>query len=171
MVATVIINELTGSTPTKTDKTSGVIRFKNADSAGIDTNNPMVSPVSGNSDYSFEKWLRCEVTVAPDIEISNLEAYADGTMFGGSLVEVYGKVIASHSTPAEATGTTGTPSTPSGTVNIELWTSGAPQSLSSGSFSGTGDMGDHIVLIMEVKAGAVQGALSAETFTIRYDEI
>lgn len=170
MVATVIINELTGAGPAKTDKTSGVVRFKNADDALVDTGNPMVVP-TGNSDYSFEKWLRCEVTVAPDTEITNMEIYTDGTLFGGGDVEVWGKVIASFTQPAEATGTTGVPATPTGLSNIESWVTGAAQTLNAGTVTTTGDAGDNILLVMEVTNTAIQGALAAETLTIRYDEI
>lgn len=61
MAATVQILEKNGAGPTTTDKTSGTIRFKNADNATVDTGNPMVKPGAG-TDYSFEKWLRLNVT-------------------------------------------------------------------------------------------------------------
>jgi len=132
----------------------------------------MVIP-TGDSDYSFEKWLRCEVTIAPDTEITNLEVFTDGALFGGTDVEVYGKIVAaaSFATPVEATGTVGAPTAPVGTANIETWVTGAAQSLNAGVVSTTGDMGDHVVLVMEVTNSATQGTLVAETLTVRYDEI
>ena len=169
MVATVIINEKNDA-GAKTPKTSATVRFKNDDNSDVDTLDPMVVP-TGNSDYSFEKWLQLECTVAPDTEITNGEVYCDGTLFGGTDVEIWGKVITAFATPAEGTGTTGTPSTPTATANIEGWTTGAAQALTLGTVTGIGDMGDHVVLVMEVTSSATQGTLAAETLTFRYDEI
>ena len=47
MAATVQIVEKNGAGGTQTDKTSGTIRFKNADNATVDTGNPMVKPGAG----------------------------------------------------------------------------------------------------------------------------
>ena len=170
MVATVIINELNGAGPAKTPKTSATVRFKNLDNSDVDTANPMVVP-TGNSDYSWEKWLLLECTVAPDTEITNGEVYTDGTMYGGADVEIWGKAITAYSTPAEATGTTGVPTAPTGLANIEGWTTGAAQTLTIGTVTATGDFGDHVLLVMEVTSSATQGTLTAETLTFRYDEI
>ncbi|KKK62608.1 hypothetical protein LCGC14_3002610, partial [marine sediment metagenome] len=50
MPATVLIEELNGAGQTATDKTSGVVRFKNADNAAVDTANPLVIPTA-NREY------------------------------------------------------------------------------------------------------------------------
>ena len=47
MAATVQIVEKNGAGATQTDKTSGNIRFKNADNSTVDTSNPMVKPGAG----------------------------------------------------------------------------------------------------------------------------
>ena len=46
MAATVQIVEKNGAGGTTTDKTSGTIRFKNADNSTVDLVNPMVKPGS-----------------------------------------------------------------------------------------------------------------------------
>lgn len=163
MVATVQIVEKNGAGGTATDKTSGTIRFKNADNATVDNNNPMVIPPSG-SDFSFEKWLRLNVTVAPSVQISNLKFYSDGANGLGTGVLLWAKAVASYATPAEPTGT-------SGYTNAFSYTSGSSLSLGAGTFTGTGEKGDHAVCMMEVQNTATQGQTPSETITFSYDEI
>jgi len=163
MVATVQIVEKNGAGGTPTDKTSGTIRFKNTDDATVDTNDPMVIPGSG-TDYSFEKWLRLNVTVAPDTNISNLKVYTDGANGFGTGVGMHWKAVTAYSTPAEATATTGY-------TDAFTYTSGSALSLGAGPYTGTGEKGDHLVAIMTVADTATQGSLTAETVTFSYDEI
>lgn len=163
MVATVQIIEKNGAGGTATDKTSGTIRMKNADDATVDTNNPMVIPGSG-SDFSFEKWLRLKITVAPSVQLSNLKAYTDGANGLGTGVKLWWKAVSSYSTPAEATATTGY-------TDAFSYTSGAALSLGAGPYSGTGEIGSHLVSMMEVQSTATQGQTPSETVTFSYDEI
>lgn len=163
MAATVQIVEKNGAGATATDKTSGTIRFKNADDATVDNNNPMVVPPSG-SDWSFEKWLRLNVTVAPSVQISNIKFYMDGTNSFGTGVSLWAKAVASYATPAEGTSSTGY-------ADAFSYTSGSPLSLGAGPFAGTGEKGDHVVLLMQVASTATQGSLAAETATFSFDEI
>src|SRR5688572_12487015 len=77
MAATVVINEWNGNS-TKTDKTSSTVRFKSADNATVDTNNPL-SITASNQTYSYEKWLRLAITGTPPSQrINNLKFYTDG---------------------------------------------------------------------------------------------
>ncbi len=46
MAATVIIEELNTGGETATDKTSGTVRFKNADNATVDTSNRLIIQTS-----------------------------------------------------------------------------------------------------------------------------
>lgn len=163
MPATVQIIEKNGAGGTPTDKTSGQIRFKNADNATVDTSNPMVKPGAG-TDYSFEKWLRLNVTGGTYTEITNIRAYCDGSVSFGTGVDVYAKAVASYATPAEATGT-------AGYANISTYTSGSPLSLGAGPFSSTGEKGDHLVMMMAVGTSASGGLTPTETLTIAWDEI
>lgn len=162
MAATVTIVEKNGAGGTPTDKTSGTVRFKNADNSTVDTANPMVKPTSG-TDYSFEKWLRLNVA-GTYTEISNIKAYSDGANGLGTGVGLFAKAVTAYATPAEATATTGY-------TDFFTYTSGSPLSLGAGPFTGTGEKGDHLVMIMTVLDTASGGVTPSETLTIAWDEI
>lgn len=161
MVATVQIVEKNGTAGTNTQKDGGTIRFKNADNATVDTNNPLVVPTSG-TEYSYEKWTRLKVTVAPDTNISNLKFYTDGSN-GWTGVGLHAKAVTAYATPALATATTGY-------TNAFTYTSGSALDLGTAAVTGTGEKGDHAVLIMTVGTSASAGVLTAETATYSYDE-
>ena len=163
MAATVQIQEKNGAGGTPTDKTSGTIRFKNADNATVDTGNPMVKPGAG-TDYSFEKWIRFNVTGGTYTEITNIKAYCDGSVSFGTGVTVYAKAVTTYATPAEATGV-------SGYADISTYTSGSSLSLGAGPYTSTGEKGDHLVMMMAVGTTASGGVTPTETLTIAWDEI
>lgn len=163
MAATVQIIEKNGAGGTPTDKTSGQIRFKNADNATVDTANPMVKPGAG-VDYSFEKWLRLNVTGGTYTEITNIKAYMDGANGLGTGVTLYAKAVTAYSTPAEATSATGY-------TDAFTYTSGAPLSLGAGPYTSTGEKGDHLVMMLAVGTSASGGITSSETLTFGWDEI
>jgi len=165
MVATVIVNEKNGAGETATDKTSGVVRYKNADDANVDANDPMVVPGAG-SDFSFDKWLRLNISVAPDTQIENLKAYTDGANGFGTGVLAWYKTIGTFSTPSA-------PANATGYTDIFTKTSGSPidmDAINTGPFSSTGDIGDYLITMLEVASTATQGALTGETLTFSYDE-
>lgn len=164
MPATVQIIEKNGAGGTGTDKTSGSIRFKNADDATVDLSNPLVVPATSGFDYSFEKWLRLNVTGGSYSQITNVRAYSDGANGMGTGVEVYAKAVASYATPAEATATTGYSS-------FFGYTVGSPLSLGAGPFTGTGEKGDHLVMMARVSEAASGGLTPTETLTIAWDEV
>jgi len=175
MAATVIINEKNGVGETATDKTSGTVRLKNADNATVDTADPLVVPGAGQ-EYSFEKFLRLEATVAPDTEITDVEFFMDGSNDYGTGVKLWGRAIAAYATPAVPPEGVDPPEfpvngTPAAGTDAFSWTSGAPVSLGAGPFTGTGDLADYVVLVMEVEPTAANGSLTAETATFRWDEI
>lgn len=163
MAATVQIIEKNGAGGTGTDKTSGTIRFKNADDATVDLNDPMVVPGSG-TDYSYEKWLRLNVTGGSYSQITDIVAYSDGSNGLGTGVGLYAKAVSSYATPAEATATTGY-------TDFFSYTSGSPLSLGAGPFTSTGEKGDHLVMIATVADTASGGLTSSETLTVSWDEI
>lgn len=163
MAATVTIVEKTGAGGTNTDKTSGTVRFKNADNATVDLNNPMVKPGSG-SDFSFEKWLRMNVTGGTYSQITNVKLYSDGANGLGTGVLIWAKAVTTFATPAEATATTGY-------TNLFSYTSGAALSLGAGPYTSTGEKGDHAVLMAEVQSTASGGLTATETITMAWDEI
>ena len=163
MAATVQIVEKNGAGGTQTDKTSGPIRFKNADNSTVDTSNPMVKPGAG-TDYSFEKWLRFNVSGGTYTEISNIKAYSDGANGLGTGIGLYAKAVTAYSTPAEATATTGY-------TSFFTYTSGSALTLGAGPYTSTGEKGDHLVMIMTVDNTATGGMTPTEALTVGWDEI
>lgn len=174
MVATVIINELNGAGETATDKTSGTVRFKDADNATVDTNDRMVIPATGQN-YSYRKVLRMEITAAPDVDIDNLRAYSDGANGFGSGVKVWYAVTGSYTQPAVPSEANDPPEFPGTTAMVDFFaaTSGSPIDMdgnNSGPFTTTAVIGDYLNLVLEVETGATQGSLTPETLTMAYDE-
>lgn len=163
MSATVQIIEKNGAGGTPTDKTSGTVRFKNADDSTVDLNNPMVVPGAG-TDYSFEKWLRMNVTGGSYSQITNVRAYSDGANGMGTGVGLYAKAVTAYATPVEATST-------SGYADFFGYTSGSPLTLGAGPYTSTGEKADHLVMICTVSSTASGGITPSETLTLAWDEI
>lgn len=172
MAATILIREKNGGGETATDKTSGTIRFKNADNATVDLNNPMVVPPSG-FDWSYQKYVRLHWSVQGGaVQISNLRAYMDGSVSFGTGVDVFGMPLGSYSTPAEETGATGL-------TNMSTYTSGAPLDMdgnNTGPFTpdspfAAADIGDYLMMAMRVGPTASNGITPSESLTFAYDEI
>lgn len=182
MAATVLIREKNTLSETPTDKTSGTVRFKNADNATVDLSDPLQVPTSGQ-EYSVEKWLRANISGGTFTQISNLRAYSDGSNeFGTGVKTWYDTIGAFDSTnggtvPNEANDP---PLGPDDATPMTDWfgtNSGSPADLdaiNTGPFDSTGlpkDIGDYLVLVMEVEPTASQGVLSTETLTVSWDEI
>jgi hypothetical protein len=163
MPATVEIVEKNGAGGTQTNKTGGTVRLKKADNSTVDLVAPLVRPGAG-SDWSFEKWLRLNVTGGAYTQITNVRAYTDGTSGLGTGVNLWARAVASYTTPAQGTDSTGY-------ANAFTYTTGAPLSLGAGPFTGTGERGDHLVLLAEVQSSAAGGLTPAETITVAWDEI
>ena len=183
MAATVIINEYNGAGATKTDKTSGTVRFKNADDANVDLINPLVVPGSGQ-EYSYEKWLRLEITDAGGFtQIDNLRAYSDGANGFGAGVKLWYAVAGGYIQPVVPSEASDPPQSAAAGSPVENMTdlftssSGSPidlDGINTGPFtdgSPAEEVGDFLVLVMEVEPGASQGVLTAETLTFAFDEI
>lgn len=181
MAATVVINEWNGNS-TKTDKTSSTVRFKSADNATVDTNNPLSIPAAGQT-YSYEKWLRMAITGTPPSQrVNNLKFYTDGGNgfdSGSGFVKLWAEVQASGAfrSTAPAVTSSAIPLGGSGSktmTNSFVYTANGALSLSTAAetFSGSGvDIGGFVVLVLEVEPSATQGTLTAETGTFSYDEI
>ncbi len=183
MAATVIINEYNGAGGAKTDKTSGTIRFKNADDATVDLNDPLVIPASGQ-EYSVEKWLRLQITDAGGFtQIDNLRAYSDGANNFGTGVKLWYAVSGTYMQPVTPSEASDPPQSAAAGSPVEdmtdffAATSGAPidlDNINTGPFtdgSPAEEIGDYLVLAMEVETTASQGVLGAETLTFSFDEI
>lgn len=182
MVANVKIEELNTGSETPTNKTSGTVRFKNADDAVVDTNDRLIIPTS-DTEYSFRKMLRLRLGLPADTDVTNLNAYTDGTNNFQSpvtRVKVWYAVKSgalAFSTPTVPLQSEDPPEWPSDAAMSDLFTatSGTPIDLDGftpGPYtSGSIQIGDYLGLVMEVEKSAVQGTLSpAETLTFSFDE-
>lgn len=172
MSATIKFREKNGVGQTATDKTGGTVRFKKADNATVDTNNPMTVPVSGSS-WSFRKYLRLFISAPGGFtQISNLRAYSDGATGFGTGVNCWVKTVGSYATPALETVNTGY-------VALASATAGAPldlDAINAGPFTPDSpfvqkDIGDYIQLALEVLSTAAGGILTGELLTFAWDEI
>jgi len=166
MAATVIIQEWT-STGTRTDKTSGTVRFKNANNATVDLLNPIVKPTTGGGeDISFEKVLRLNVTSSSTTftQIDNIKAYSDGANGMGAGITVLAKSASTWTAPIE-------PATTTGYANFFSHVSTAALALSTGTFADTGVIGDWWRGILRATTAASGGITPGETLTFSYDEI
>jgi len=162
MAASVQLIEKHGVGGTATDKTLQSIRFKNADDALVDTASPMV--VSGVSDFSFEKWLRLNITGGTYTQITNVRAYSDGANGLGTGVLVWAKSVASYLPPTQPTNSSGW------TFFFSLLV-GSPLVLGTGPYTGTGEIANHLVLMCEVQNTAVGGITPNESVFFVWDEI
>ena len=183
MAATVNIYELNGVPPgTPTGKTSGTVRFKNADDAAVDLGNPLVVPTS-LTEFSYQKYLRLRIDGGGFTQISNLRAYSDGASGFGAGVKVWYWTTGGYAQPEEPPSSvdpphypaTGSPQTAAG--DLFTRTAGAPidlDAINAGPFANGSPaewIGDFLVLVMEIETTASQGILPAETLTFAYDEI
>ena len=167
MTAVIRIYECSASR-TGTNKTSSTIRFKLADNATVDNQNPLTIPSSGTAvTRSFSKHVRFYCATAPSVYIDNLRAYTDGTnSFGTGITLVGSNVGATYTTNASAAVTNAT--------NVFLKTSAAPWDLDAvhtASVTATGFFGDILKLQMVVASDAGPGGLVGENLTMAYDEI
>lgn len=166
-------NGTTGS-PTQTDKTSGTIRYKQANNATVDANNPLSAPVSGNT-WSFDKWMQLFIGgTGPTGSITNLQFYTDGTNSYGTGITAF--ILTTN----PASGAFATPVNPgtdtgytnmftyisSGAKNMDASTAGAPY---SGTNINIGDFAQmHMTLANTVSAP--QNPTASETLTVSWDE-
>ena len=168
MAATIQIHEMSAA-DAGSDKTSGVVRFKNANNSTVDSNDPLVVP-SDATVYSYPKQLRAYMEAAPSVQISNMRWYSDGASSWGTSVGVGVKNIGiTYATQATAA--------IEGTADFFGKTSAAPldgDTTDAGPFVPADDdsyIGDLILLQMWLTPSASQGSLDAESITLAYDEI
>jgi len=185
MVATIIIERLTGAGPTRTDITSINTRV-NADdihSTGSITN-PIEIPAAGTN-YSFWCNTQLNATVSPDNLIDNLEWFTDGVNSYGTGIglKVAQAALASYTQAPGTVGVTGTllndtnytggTLTPASPTDAFAFVTGSPLAV-TGSISNptTGAFGNVVVYQVDVDNTATPGTkpASPETITWRYDE-
>lgn len=168
MAATIQIHEMS-ALDAGTNKTSGTVRFKDADNATVDASNPLVLPSEG-SVYSYTKKLRPYMEAPPSVNVQNLRWYTDGNNGFGTGVTVTVKNLgvtwgANYKTAM------------SGGADLFGKTSGSPldgDATDAGPFVPADDnsyIGDLIELQMALASTGSQGATPTETLTLAYDEI
>lgn len=171
MAATVLIREKNGAGESATDKTSGTIRYKNADDATVNASNPLVKPSAG-SDWSFEKALRLQIGgTGPTGTITNPQWYTDGANGYGTGISLFVRTTnrGTYVQPVEPTADTGY-------EDAFGFTSGARKDMdavNAGPFSGTSvDIADYLYMYMKLATtvSAPQNPTSSETFTWTWDE-
>lgn len=182
MAATMLIREKNGAGQTATDKTSGTVRFKNADNATVDNIDPIQVPGSGQN-YSYRKVLRLNVDGTFTL-VSNLRAYSDGANGMGTGIKIWTTAPASeqgsYTQPAVPSVGNDPPQFPGATAMVDWFgkTSGAPFDLdavndTAGADSAgvPKDIGDYFNLVAEVESTATQGVKPGETASFAWDEI
>lgn len=177
MPATMTIVEANGAGQTLTDKTSGTIRYKKADNATVDLNNPLVVPTAA-TEYSFPKYLRMRITAGTFTEVSNLRCYTDGSSGYGTGIKLWFRPTDTYVQPAIPSTAQDPPQIAGGAmVDAFTYTSGSPldiDAINTGPFDSTAlpkSIGDYVVSVLEVEIGATQGVKSAEAITMLWDEI
>jgi hypothetical protein len=168
MTATIQIHEMS-ALASGVDKTNGTVRFKKADNAAVDNNDPIPIPNSGN-EYSYTKTLRAYMEAPPDTQISNIRWYTDGGNDFGAGVLVNVKNIGT-------TWADNSDSEMTGGFDLFGYTSGSPldgDGVDAGPFGpdrDNGYIGDLIRMQMVVAPTASPGTLPAEALTMAFDEI
>ena len=163
------------------------IRFKTADDATIDTNNPIPIPAAGTK-YSYWKQIYMKCATAPDTKVDNVKFYTDGGGFGTGITVKVGDETPTKNSGSDAgyeiaTGTPGDTGDEmvaahaglTGSTDAFTFTSGSPKTLSISEtdslINAIGEMTDYLIFQMEVISTATPGDKDNETMTIKYDEI
>lgn len=163
------------------------LRFKTADDATIDTNNPIPIPAAGTK-YSYWKQIYLYCGTAPSTKVDNVKLYSDGGGFGTGITVKVGdqfpvKTNALDTGYEVATGTPGDTGDEmvaahadlSASTDLFTFTSGSPLSVSiseAGSIiDAIGETTNYVVMQMEVLSTAGSGDLTDETLTFKYDEV
>ena len=168
MPATIQIHEMS-ALAVGADKTSGTVRFKDADDATVDANNPLVVPAA-DSIYSYTKKVRAYMEAPPNTNVSNLRWYTDGNNGFGTGISCTVKNIGTTWGANYKTAM-------SGGADLFGKTSAAPldgDGTDTGPFLPAKDdsyIGDLIELQMAIASTAASGTLTAETLTLAYDEV
>ena len=163
------------------------LRFKTADDATIDNQNPIPIP-SGVAINSFWKSIYLKVTAGTFTQIDNVKFYTDGGGFGTGITTYVGNQLPVKNSGANtgyivATGTAGTSGNAmvashsgiSAQTDAFTFTSGSPLSITiseAGSLmNAVGETTNYLVTQMNVASTAGPGNLADETWTYQYDEI
>jgi len=157
------------------------IRFKQADDATIDSNNPIPIPGAG-SEYSRWKQVYLYCATAPSTQVDNVKLYTDGGDFGTGITVNVGDGVQVKNSGADtgydvsdADEIMTNHTDVAAVTDLFSYTSGAPRTCTiseAGSIiNAIGETTDYCVLQMVVGSTASPGNLTDETITFQYDEI
>ena len=164
------------------------IRWKTADDATIDSNNPVPIPSSGTT-RSFWKQIYLFCDVAPDTSIDNLKFFTDGTGYGTGITLQVGDQFPTKNSASDAgyevaTGTIGSTGDEVITAHAGLTTVSDAFSFTSGSplsgptisedsniINAVNETSNYLVFQLDVINTASPGYKTDETLTIQMDEI
>lgn len=157
------------------------LKFKNADNATIDTNDPLTIPAASTI-YSYSKFVFLKCDAADSHTMNNVKLYADGTNSLGTGVDL--KVGLQFPTKNSGA-TTGyelannanemvdeTALTSSASVFDYTSVAGLTVSISEAGnvINANSETTNYVVLQMNVASTASPGATATETLTFSYDE-
>lgn len=170
MAATVYLQEWNGTAGSElaTSKNGSTIRFKSADDAVVDASNPLSKPNAGVF-RSYEKYIQTRLeALGGSTDIRNIELFTNSQPIDG--VGIYVKTVVAYDTPLEggyeAAGAMVGPK-----EDLFTKTSDTPLELGAGPFAAAlSDVGDYVVLQMEVYPSADTGATDDIDIILRYDE-
>lgn len=173
MVATVQWRAETSGTATfATDVTAG-IRYKNANDLNVDNNDKLIEPAAAAFEYSFEKVLRLNVTVAATTDLENLQIKLTGSIPAGTTIFYGFQAIGSYSVPLDGSvkrQTTALTTTPAS------WNNAGTMKTNTGFWRNTAETGpDSDVLRTQLELDgdtyvAGPGVKSGFAITAMYDE-
>lgn len=160
MAATLKIIKSYGAGQTEVEVTSpGLL---STDDNTAPASSPVTKPPSG-TEYSYECWVRFELDVEPDTQVTNFQFWSDGTSVGtGLVITVNTDAVSAYDTPIDTVSDEGT------RASFATRDSGSKISL-AGTLATTGDQTDFMVFQLEVADTASAGAVTYTT-NFSYDE-
>ena len=136
------------------------IDFISADNATNSLVNRQANPITAGNN-SYEKWLKLNVTGAPDNAVTNFLYWTDGTVDANTTL--YAGTTATGVTPAATNSTIAT-------TDATTLTSGGKGTWTAGTITTTGTIDRFLVLQLRTTASATAGNWTQETITYSYDE-
>lgn len=191
MVATFNVMLDTGGTDTSPGSSTNTdplgppnMRFKYADDALVDSNDPIPIPAAGTK-YSRWKSLYLKCTSPPNTQVNNVKFYTDGGAFGTGITCRVGQQFPTKNSGSSSGYRVATPvdtailSNYAGISSVAdafTYTSGSPLTGPAITESGniidaTNETTNYLIIQMEVISTASPGNLADETWTLQYDEI
>ena len=161
MAATILIKGCVG-TDAGTEATITSIMFRANDSVATDKSNPIVI-TSGETAYSYEKWIRWYCSVAPDTQCTNFKFWGAGSP-PATGITVYAGTTATGATPVVTQSIVAT------TRQDTNYTSLATGLSIGGTLTATGEETNYLVLQLRVADTASQGDMPQQTYNYAYDE-